>query len=273
MIFKFPFSIKYLNDRYKLYIMDLNYKVEGSGEALVFIHGLSDSLLYWEFLAANLKDDYQIIRMDLRGHGESELGNDEITIDAYVGDLKNLLDELKITHANLIGFSLGGAVAIDFTIKYPDIVDSLVLMSSFYKVDQYSIDILNQFRNALDNSFEDFYDLILPMVLCPDVIEENKDELMFLRRVASQTANTQAYSSAVDVCSNLNLENELGKIDIPALVLAGRYDEISLLETQKELHDSIDNSDLIVFDDVKHNLLIGKNNERILDILKNFFKK
>ncbi len=165
--------------------MDLNYKVEGSGEALVFIHGLSDSLLYWEFLAANLKDDYQIIRMDLRGHGESELGNDEITIDAYVGDLKNLLDELKITHANLIGFSLGGAIAIDFTIKYHDIVDSLVLMSSFYKVDQYSIDILNQFRNALDNSFEDFYDLILPMVLCPDVIEENKEDLMLLRSVAS----------------------------------------------------------------------------------------
>ena len=70
----------------------MNYKVEGNGEPLLFIHGLSDSLLYWEFLAANLKGDYQIIRVDLKGHGESELGSDEITIDLYADDLINLLN-------------------------------------------------------------------------------------------------------------------------------------------------------------------------------------
>ena len=40
----------------------MNYKLEGSGETLVFIHGLSDSLLYWEYLASNLKDQYQVLR-------------------------------------------------------------------------------------------------------------------------------------------------------------------------------------------------------------------
>lgn len=253
--------------------MDLNYKVEGSGEALVFIHGLSDSLLYWEFLAANLKNDYQIIRMDLRGHGESELGSDEITLDTYVDDLKCLLDDLNVSNVNLIGFSLGGAIAIEFTVKYPDIVDSLVLMSSFYKVDQYSTDILNQFRDALSNGFEDFYDVILPMVLCPEVIDANKEDLMMLRDVASQAANTEAYIKAVDVCSGLNLEDDLSKIDVPTLVLVGKYDDISLLDTQKELKNSIENSELIVFDDVKHNLLVGKNNEKILEILNDFYKK
>lgn len=253
--------------------MDLNYKVEGSGEALVFIHGLSDSLLYWEFLVANLKNDYQIIRMDLRGHGESELGSDEITLDTYVDDLKCLLDDLNVSNVNLIGFSLGGAIAIEFTVKYPDIVDSLVLMSSFYKVDQYSTDILNQFRDALSNGFEDFYDVILPMVLCPEVIDANKEDLMMLRDVASQAANTEAYIKAVDVCSGLNLEDDLSKIDVPTLVLVGKYDDISLLDTQKELKNSIENSELIVFDDVKHNLLVGKNNEKILEILNDFYKK
>lgn len=253
--------------------MDLNYKVEGSGEALVFIHGLSDNLLYWEFLASNLKSDYQVIRMDLRGHGESKLGNDDITLNTYVDDLKKLLDELKISNANIIGFSLGGAIAIGFAIEYPDIVDSLVLMSGFYKVDDYSIGILNQFRNALANGFEEFYDVILPMILCPEVIGANKDELKLLRDAASQTANTEAYIKAVDVCSGLDFEDELSQIDVSTLVLAGKYDDISLLETQKNLKSNIRNSELIVFDDVKHNLLIGKNNERILEILKEFYKK
>ena len=51
----------------------MNYRIDGNGKTLVFIHGLSDNLLYWEFLANNLQHDHQILRVDLRGHGDSEL--------------------------------------------------------------------------------------------------------------------------------------------------------------------------------------------------------
>lgn len=253
--------------------MKLNYKVEGNGKPLVFVHGLSDNLLYWEFLATNLKKDYKIIRFDLRGHGESELGSDEITVDTYVEDLNGLLDELNISNVNLIGLSLGGAIALDFTIKYPEKVSSLVLMSSFYKADEYLSKVLNQFRNALGDGFEEFYDLILPMVLCQDVIDANTDELNQLKELASKTANTQAYIEAVDACMNFNVEDDLSQIDAPVLILAGKYDGISLLASQENLQRKIKNSKLIVFDDVKHNILIGKNNEEILNILKEFIKK
>jgi len=111
----------------------LNYKLEGSGETLVFIHGLSDNLLYWEFLASNLKENFQVLRVDLRGHGQTELGDDEISIGTYADDLYNLLCDLNIDNIRLIGFSLGSAVALDFTVRYPDFVSSLVLMSSFYR--------------------------------------------------------------------------------------------------------------------------------------------
>lgn len=246
----------------------MNYKLEGNGETLVFIHGLSDNLLYWEYLASNLKNDYQILRVDLRGHGNSGLGNDEISIDTYVDDLFVLLDELNLEKINLVGFSLGGAVALAFTIKYPSIVSSLVLMSSFCKTDDYLEGVFNRFKNALKSSFEDFYDLILPMILCPDVIENNKEELKVLREITSQSANVKAYIEAFDACLAFNVEDDLSKIDIQTLVLAGKYDDITLMDSQKELQSKINNSKLIVFDDVKHNLLIGKNNEKILEILK-----
>ena len=58
-------------------IMKLNYVVEGKGEPLIFLHGLSDDLRYWEVLTSTLKKKYQVIRLDLRGHGESELGDEE----------------------------------------------------------------------------------------------------------------------------------------------------------------------------------------------------
>ena len=248
----------------------MNYKLEGIGKTIVFIHGLSDSLLYWEFLANNLKHDYQVLRVDLQGHGESELENEEITIETYVRDLNNLLEKLDISKVSLIGFSLGSAVALSFAAKYPSKVDSIVLMSAFYKADDALKETLTHFKNALNTSFEEFYDVILPMVLCEDVIEANKKELELLKDIGSQNANTKAYIKAVDACLNFNAEEYLSEIDVPTLILASKRDEISKLDMQKELSDKIKNAELIVFDNVKHNLLVGKTNENILFILKEF---
>lgn len=252
---------------------NLYYKVEGTGETVVFIHGLSDSLLYWEFLATNLKDDFRIIRFDLPGHGQSELGDDELSIDSYVNDLANLLDELNVNDINLIGFSLGGAIALDFALKCPDRVSSLVLMSSFAKADDHIRDVFNKFTDALNMGFEEFYDLILPMVLCPDVISDNHEELEFLKQLASQTANTQAYIKSIVACLDFDVESELPEMEIPTLILVGKHDEITPLSIQKDINCNITGSELIIFDDVKHNLLVGENKDKILGILKEFIKK
>ena len=178
---------------------------------------------------------------------------------------------MNISKVNLIGFSLGSAVAIDFTVKYPQNVESLVLMSGFYKVEGDLRNTMHQFRNNLEEGFEEFYDAILPMILCPDVIDDNVEELELLKELSSQNANTKAYVKAVDACLNFDAEKDLLKINIPTLLLAGKYDDISTLDIRKDLHVKIKNSKLIVFNDVKHNLLVGKNNEKILNILKEFF--
>ena len=253
--------------------MELNYAVEGDGESLVFIHGLSDNLLYWEALATTLKNDFKVVRFDLRGHGESPLGDEEITIDTYANDLKSLLDELDITKANLIGFSLGGAVAMDFALKFPDCVSSLVLMSTFYKCDDGLAEVFKQFIDALDSSFEDFFDFMLPKVLCPDVIENNSEELEFLKQLSSKTANIEAYKMATEACFNFDVENQLSQINVPTLIMAGKYDEIFPKSIQEILSEKIEHSRLIIFDNSKHNLLVGKNNVEIVEILKNFYKK
>ena len=252
--------------------IDVHYKVEGEGETVVFVHGLSDDLNYWEFLATNLKNEYRVIRFDLPGHGQSELGENEISIDYYSDCLIGILNELNVDNINLIGFSLGGAIALNFALRYCEKVDSLVLMSSFSGVNNHLMDVFAKFKCALDISFEEFYDLILPMVLCYDVIDANRNELDLLKQMASQTANTEAYIKAIDACGDFDVGDELSKIEVPTLILAGKYDEITVPDIQKEIHANIPNSKLIVFDDLKHNLLVGENNRKILDILKEFLK-
>ena len=247
------------------------YKIEGKGETIVFIHGLSDSLEYWEYLASNLKKQYKIIRVDLRGHGKSELKNDKITIDLFTKDLKEILDKENINKVNLVGFSMGGLVALDFVLKYPQMVSKMVLMSSFVKSDEYLTKVFNRLKEALEKDFGEFYDVILPMVLCPDVIENNRDELRMVREVASETANTEAYIRAIDACLEFDVEDQLFRIDIPVIVMAARHDDLSLFSSQEKYQAMIKNSRLVVFEDVKHNILIGKNNRTVLEILEKFF--
>ena len=99
----------------------LNYKVEGTGYPLVFIHGLADKIEYWMPLTNNLKKDYKTICFDLRGHGKTDLGNEIPDIDLYAEDLFDLLNYLKIEKAMLIGLSLGGRIALNFVIKSPEL--------------------------------------------------------------------------------------------------------------------------------------------------------
>lgn len=252
--------------------MELNYIVDGEGDAVVLIHGLSDNLNYWEVIACNLKKDFKVIRFDLRGHGQSHLGNDDITVELYADDLKNILDELNVSRVNLVGFSLGGCVALDFAVRYPSMISSIVIMSSFARVSDHVEDVLKGFLDVLDCSFDEFYDHILPMVLCPQVIEDNKAELEVIKNSSSQVADVGAFKSAIYAMGQFDVFDDLRNIDVPVMVLAGKYDEIFLVGEQIELADAIQNSRLIVFDDVKHNLMVGKNVGNVIGALYDFLK-
>ena len=195
-------------------------------------------------------------------------GDEEITISTYTNDLNNILIDLCIGKVNLVGFSMGGAIALDFAIKYPSKVSSIVLMSGFSKCDSHLAGIFSKFENALDKGFNEFYDVILPMVLCPDVIQNNFEELQMIKEFSSQNANVLAIQKAIGAGLQFNIENRL-----PVLILAGKYDDICLLSMQTDVCKKIKCAELIVFDNVKHNLLIGKNNLKISEILQEFLNK
>jgi len=100
------------------------YSVQGKGEPVVLIHGwLSSAALNWDLpgTTALLVKDYQVIELDMRGHGQSDKPTKE---DDYgpemVEDTVRLLDFLKVPKAHIIGYSMGGIVAGNFIAKYPD---------------------------------------------------------------------------------------------------------------------------------------------------------
>ncbi len=103
----------------------LRYQLTGIGPPLVFLHGFTLDLRMWDTQMATFTPHYQVLRYDLRGFGGSALT--ETMVYDHADDLGALLDHLGIETAAIVGLSMGGGVALDFALAYPDRVRALVL--------------------------------------------------------------------------------------------------------------------------------------------------
>ncbi len=123
--------------------MDLYYEIQGQGEPVVLLHGGGADLRAWQFITPHLAKNYQAIAFDGRGVGQSppllEPGD-------YVEDLKNLLNHLEIEQATLVGHSIGGQIATDFALAYPNRVSKLVLIGPGLSGSQPSPDVEQWFE-------------------------------------------------------------------------------------------------------------------------------
>ena len=107
--------------------MQLNYKVFGEGFPVVILHGLLGSLDNWQTIAKRLSEQFKVYTVDLRNHGKSPHSN-EHSYPLMAEDLKDFFQEHVIKKAHLIGHSMGGKVAMLFTVTYPELVDKLVVV-------------------------------------------------------------------------------------------------------------------------------------------------
>jgi pimeloyl-ACP methyl ester carboxylesterase len=107
-----------------------SYRMAGSGPALVLLHGVTCSSKTWEEVIPELAKHFTVIAPDLLGHGESAKPINEYSSGAYACNVRDLLLELGHTRVTLVGHSLGGGIAMQFSYQFPEMTERLVLMSS-----------------------------------------------------------------------------------------------------------------------------------------------
>jgi pimeloyl-ACP methyl ester carboxylesterase len=118
----------------------LHYLLRGHGEPVLLIHGLGSSGADWAFQVPLLQQAFRLIVPDLPGCGYSERPQGGYSVRAWAESLWRLLDALGAARANIIGFSLGGAVALEMALQRPLAVPRLGLINSLatYRVDHWS---------------------------------------------------------------------------------------------------------------------------------------
>jgi pimeloyl-ACP methyl ester carboxylesterase len=109
---------------------DMAYRMEGSGPALLLLHGIAGSSRTWRDVIPRLTDRFTVIAPDLMGHGLSEKPVGDYSLGAFASGIRDLLEVLDIDHASVVGQSFGGGVAMQLAYQYPELCDRLVLVDS-----------------------------------------------------------------------------------------------------------------------------------------------
>jgi len=226
--------------------------IDNNKEPLVFIHGVGLNHKMWDSQVNSLKD-YSILTYDLLGHGKTPYNKEEVTLNDFSNQLDYLLKFLKIDKINLVGFSLGSLIALDFTSRFQHKLKSLTVIGTTYKrtkeqralvIERFEQAKLNKpiskqalkrwFTDKYLNDHPEIYDQFIKILT-----KEGKDHLNFLK----------AYKLFAYHQDNIDL---VKKIRIKTLVMTGSSDLGSTVEMSKSLSDDLINSSFIEINNGKH---------------------
>lgn len=239
--------------------INLYYNDIGSPESLpiILIHGFPFSSEMWKGqiqMLQSYKKNLRVITYDLRGHGQSDVGDGQYTIELLANDLIALLDYLKITKTILCGFSMGGYVALRAIERDPSRFSALILCDTMSTADSNeakikratSIELIK--REGIARYAETF----LKAVFAPQTFDANPGIIEEIRRTILSNSPLGMCGALLAMAGRTDSSEVLSRIGVPTLILVGEHDAVTPLTAAKSMRDSIPNSELHLISNAGH---------------------
>ena len=250
--------MRYVGQDIKLIVNDLmvNYSDQGPDESpvIIFIHGFPLNKSMWDNQVELLKDNFRVITYDIRGHGESDAGNEAFTIDLFVLDLINLMNSLKIDKSSLCGLSMGGYIALNAIKNYPERIKSLVLCDTNCFAD--SAEAKEKRMKTVENIIKDgvnkYADLSIKNLFSIGSFSKMTAEIASVKEMIVNTSELALCSTLIALSSRLETCSKLVDINVPVLILVGKEDILSPPDAANIMHEKIKNSSLQVIENAGH---------------------
>lgn len=240
--------------------VDIYYEVAGSGPPLVLVHGFACGIRSWDHQVRALSRSRRVITYDVRGHGISEApaGADAYSQPTSVADLLGLLDHLRIRRAAVGGLSMGGNIALNFTLAHPRRVSALIVADTGAGSDETADwrDTAHVFADALDrDGIERFADLACENPLFARYIATGPAAERFIRSCLMTHRARGIAHTAREVLARrptiYSLEPRLRRLRVPTLLIVGEHDEICL-KVHRFMADVIPGARHVVIPGVGH---------------------
>lgn len=242
---------------------------------VLLIHGFPFSSEMWKAQVAALQENgFYVIDYDLRGHGQSGIGDGQYTVELFVDDLIALLDYLEITKAVVCGFSMGGYVALRAIERNPERFGALILCDTTSSADSNEAKIKRaaSIRLIKKDGVKSFAEGFLKAVFYEQSFSTNQNAVENVRKMILSNSVIGICGALLAMASRTDTTEALSKISVPTLVLVGEHDTITPPAAAKAMHDRIQNSKMHVIGNAAHMSSMenpNEFNEHFVKFLKN----
>ncbi|NND09067.1 MAG: alpha/beta hydrolase [Saprospiraceae bacterium] len=224
--------------------VDLYYLEEGKkGETLVFGHSMLFNLHMFDQQVDYLKKDHRCIRLDFRGHGRSASPDDGYDLDTQTEDFVQLMRALKCAPCHLVGFSMGGMVALRVAIKYPELIKSLILIDTSSEPEAKKEMMRNRAMLFIAKhiGLKPIANKVLHMFFGKTFLNDPaRKELRTIWKNHFLANNREGIVKAVEgVLYREGVTDKIGEIQHPTTILVGEHDQLTDLDKAEIIQSNI----------------------------------
>ncbi|MFL6256210.1 MAG: alpha/beta fold hydrolase [Pyrinomonadaceae bacterium] len=226
----------------------------GKGAALVLLHGFPFDRSMWRGQAAALGGEFRVVAPDLRGMGETPLGNGAVTMEVLAEDVSALLGELNLGRVVMGGLSMGGYVAFEFVRKFPERVRALVLADTRPQADTEEGRRAREenAQRALKEGMVPIVESMLPKLLAAETRERGGEVLERVREMMLGTSPEGAAAALRAMAGRRNQAELLPSIKVPTLIIVGDEDSITPPSDAEAMSAKIEGSRLFIIESAGH---------------------
>jgi len=236
--------------------INVSYSDEGKNgvQSVIFIHGFPFNKSMWNKQVKALKDKCRIITYDIRGHGNSEPGNEDYSIELFVKDLLGLMDALKIKKTVLCGLSLGGYIALNAIENYPARFDGLILSDSNCTADTREVKEkrMKAIESIRNSGVEKYADESIENLFAPESLTTMESEIAIVRGMIVKTSEHSLCKTLLALSVRKETCSQLTEIMAPVLILVGKEDKITPPAAAQLMHEKIKGSSLHIIEHAGH---------------------
>ncbi len=227
---------------------------KGKGFPLVLIHGFPLSHKMWEPQISFFENHCRVIAYDVRGHGRSEMGDYQYTIENHADDLLSLLDELNISKACVLGLSMGGYIALRAYEKSPKKFKALILSDTKSEADsdEAKIKRFQAMSEVKIKGSAKYAKLALPGLFSKSAFEKRLPVIRKMEDIVAATPPKSIAATLLAMAARTDTTIGLAQIKVPTLVIVGKQDAITPVAVMKKMHQGIDGARLSVIPEAGH---------------------
>ena len=255
----------------------LYYDVQGADDGLpvVFIHGFPLSHRMWQPQLEALPHRYRAVAYDVRGHGDSEVGHGQYTVELFVDDLVGLLDHLSVDRAVVCGLSMGGYIALRAVERHPERFRGLILCDtrSEADTDEAKIKRAGTMAAVRSRGVPAFAGEFVKLVLAPRTLKANPAVVDIVKEMITGTDPLGICGTLLALATRTDTTAALPAMNLPTLVLVGEHDTLTPPADAQALVQALPQAELHVIPDAAHMSNLENPaafNEHLLGFLERF---